>query len=370
MSQALAATLGALASATLLAGSAGASQIESDELVVFFPTYGHLADDGSAWWLPIHGWIYEPEESSVKRAIALAGFRRALGISADRAQLALFNERLRAFLVDNESGKQVSLRLGDRAHVMHESNDDGHFHGLVELPVGEAESLLADPEAKGRRIEFAAVTAAGDDRRFAGAVELVSATGLSVISDIDDTIKISNVTDRKALIANTFLRPFQAVPGMADLYRRWAEAGASFHYVSASPWQMYVPLDKFREEAGFPAGSFHLKLFRLSDRPVRNLIGPHDEYKRGAIEPILRAFPERRFILVGDNGERDPQIYGQLAREYPEQIVFVLIRNVTDEAADSQRFRVAFDQVPPERWRIFKDPAELAEIEIPTAVER
>ena len=95
----------------------------------------------------------------------------------------------------------------------------------------------------------------GDTRRFTGRVQLVEPQGRSVISDIDDTIKITGVGDPQAMLANTFLRPLRPVPGMATLYRQWADRGAVFHYVSASPWQLYAPLADFLAAEQFPAGT-------------------------------------------------------------------------------------------------------------------
>ncbi|MGB7326045.1 MAG: App1 family protein [Rubripirellula sp.] len=63
-------------------------------------------------------------------------------------------------------------------------------------------------------------------------------------------------------------------------------------------------------EAGFPEGTFHLKQFRLKDSSVLDLLSSQQETKRSAIVPILEAFPQRQFILIGDSGEQDPEIYG------------------------------------------------------------
>jgi phosphatidate phosphatase APP1 len=68
-------------------------------------------------------------------------------------------------------------------------------------------------------------------------------------------------------------------------------------------------------------------------------------------------FPKRRFILVGDSGEKDPEIYGALARSQPGRIVGIFIRDVTGDAA--ARYEAAFRGVPRETWAVFKDPAEV-----------
>ena len=184
--------------------------------------------------------------------------------------------------------------------------------------------------------------------------------GVSVISDIDDTIKITEVRNRTATLRNTFLREFQPVPGMADVYRSIARSNqATFHYVSASPWQLYEPLAEFVRAKSFPAGTFELKQFRWKDRSALDLFASPEKFKPGVIEPLLKQFPKRKFILIGDSGERDPEIYGVLARKFPNQIIHIYVRDVTNEPRDSLRYRKAFRDVPDSKWQSFRDPGEI-----------
>jgi phosphatidate phosphatase APP1 len=66
-------------------------------------------------------------------------------------------------------------------------------------------------------------------------------------------------------------------------------------------------------------------------------------------------------VLVGDAGERDPEIYGNLARRYPQQVARMLIRNVTDESADSARFREASHGLRPGVWQTFRAASEIVD---------
>jgi phosphatidate phosphatase APP1 len=84
---------------------------------------------------------------------------------------------------------------------------------------------------------------------------VIDEDGLSVISDIDDTVKVTNVANRRELLANTLFREFRAVTGMPEIYREWEAHGAAFHYVSASPWQLASCLERFLGESGIPGGS-------------------------------------------------------------------------------------------------------------------
>ena len=335
--------------------------IKSDETVVFFPTTGRLTSDRSSWELEIHGIVYE----SAQAGLTLALLRASLGIAEvemDNEAKTIFAERTRVFLADNERGKAVSIRIGSHLYPMNETEANGHFHGRLLLSAGEVERWSSANSAGPTRIAYRAELEPGDNRAFTGEVFLVAPTGLSVISDVDDTIKLSQVTDRKALLRNTFLEPFQPVAGMASQYQSWAtNAGTQFHYVSASPWQLFGPLSEFVRTHGFPAGSMHLRMFRWKDESFANLFASPEAYKRSVIETLLERFPARRFILVGDSGEKDPEIYAALARRYPNQIERILIRDVTGRSANHPRYQTCFGDLPPSLWRIFDGPKDSLE---------
>ena len=143
---------------------------------------------------------------------------------------------------------------------------------------------------------------------------------------------------------------------MAAVYQRWATEGAQFHYVTASPWQLYLPLAEFIRSNGFPAGTFHMKSFRAKDSTFLSLTKSPERYKPPVIEELFRQFPNRRFVLVGDSGEKDPEIYGALARKHSKQVVQILIRDVTDEPQAAPRYRKAFRELPEGLWQIFQKP--------------
>ena len=351
-----------IAAATMAVLSMLSSEITTKEVVVFYPTYSYLAEDGKTWTVPVHGIVYQPEQRSLKRRLVVAAFRRALGVRQGTREAAIFDRRIWLFLVDNERRKDISIRLGPRVCSVGRSRANGHFSARLRLRPDEADRLLESPQAEGNWIWFRALTRQDDGRRFTGRTQLIGRCGLSVISDIDDTIKHTQIGDRKAMLANTFTREFKAVPGMAEIYGRWAGQGAVFHYVSGSPWQLYLPLSELFRREGFPAGSFHLKQFRLKDPTALNLLLSQEETKFRAIEPILAAYPRRQFVLVGDSGEQDPEIYGKIARKHGERIAAILIRNVTEEAAGSDRFRRAFERIERRRWRLFCRPEELRQV--------
>lgn len=345
----------------VLALSGDAKSIQDDEHVVFFPTCGRLIESGETWEVEVHGWIYEPEEGSITRGALLDIFGHIAGFDNADLDGPIFRKRAGLFVCDNERGKRIQIRVGSEEHPAGESAASGHFRGVLRLARADVDRLVARQKGVRDRLLYGAVTREGDARRFAGEVHLIPETGLSVVSDVDDTIKHSDVRNRRALLENTFLKEFKEVPGMAERYSAWARGGARFHYVSASPWQLYPALSDFIHDEGFPAGSFHMKSLRLKDATVLELLDSPDELKRTYIEELMVQFPRRRFLLVGDSGEVDPEVYGEIGRRHPGQVERIFIRDVTGEKRDALRYRKAFEGLRPEIWVIFEDAAELPE---------
>ena len=168
-------------------------------------------------------------------------------------------------------------------------------------------------------------------------------------------MKITNYLDKKEFYKNTFLREFREVPGMKEVFQKCKRRydNCSFHYVSASPYQLFEELDAFFRGAGFPSATYHLKRIRVKDKSLLQLFADPRDYKLGQIVPILRDFPLRKFILVGDSGEKDCEVYAELHRRYPEQIERIWIRNVN--GANATRM----EGVHPDKWRYFDDGYDL-----------
>lgn len=262
----------------------------------------------------------------------MAVLRRILELDAADMETDVFRTRSDAFLFQRVPGQRLRVAFGDRIVEAGCSDRSGHFSAEVPLDDGLVERLALPAAHGGRRLEYVGLADDEEDRSAVrgGTVHLVDEAGVSLISDIDDTVKVTNVADRRELLRNTFVREFIAVPGMAQVYTRWRDAGAAFHYVSASPWQLSECLCGFLGAAGLPAGSMHLKLFRLKDSTPLGRFPSRKRAKRRAIERIMDDFPGRRFLLVGDSGERDPEVYVDVARRRPDQVCGVLIRRIVE----------------------------------------
>ena len=336
------------------------SDIKPDEHVVFFRTAAWFEPDTELWHVPIHGWIYEPEDSSSRKAIFETILDESFGLQVTPGNDAIFAERINLLIADNERGKEIVINLAGKNYVLPESSENGHFSAILQLSADKVGS-----EARNGLLHYTAVTADSDDRQFAGTVRLVEPTGMGVISDIDDTVKVSNVLDKRSLLEHTFLLDFSAAPGMADLYRRWSNNDVSFHFVSSSPWQLYTPLQEFLDDEGFPWATFNLKAVRFRDETLLDLFKKGTETKPAIVEQILATYPGRRFVLVGDSGEQDPEVYADVMRRFPSQVDKIYIRNVSGDTPANERFTRVFEGIDADRWTLFDDPQTLELPEYP-----
>ena len=163
---------------------------------------------------------------------------------------------------------------------------------------------------------------------------------LGIISDIDDTVLRTNSSNflrmvRITLLNNAHTRlPFE---GVAALYRALHKgtpesAYNPMFYVSSSPWNLYDLLEDFFELQHIPMGPFLLRDFGIDE--TKFIKSGHGDHKIVQIEKILQTYPDMKFILIGDSGEQDPEIFSKVVADYPERIECIYIRDVTDRRRD------------------------------------
>jgi phosphatidate phosphatase APP1 len=178
----------------------------------------------------------------------------------------------------------------------------------------------------------------GGEVRSVGHVLVPHGAGFGVISDLDDTILRSHATSvlKMAWIvvrnnAHTRL-PFEGVGAFYEALQRGKD-GDSYNpifYVSSSPWNIYDLLEDFLNVHGVPPGPLFLKDWSPA------VLGKHQAYKLGVIRGLLDTYENLPFVLIGDSGEEDPEIYLQTIREYPNRIKAVYIRDVTPGERDAE----------------------------------
>lgn len=170
-----------------------------------------------------------------------------------------------------------------------------------------------------------------------------------VISDIDDTILKSNIRSRlrqfRTLMFTT-MEKRKAVQDMHDLIRRLSSIGATPFYLSNSEQNLYPLIYRFLTHNDFPPGPLFLKQWRtVRDFFIRHRVASRQAHKLGTLENLMALFPEKKYILVGDNTQHDLSIYLQTAEKFPDKIKYVIIRKVYDKGRDVALVRAAEEKL-------------------------
>jgi phosphatidate phosphatase APP1 len=247
---------------------------------------------------------------------------------------AVRNARLLA-AGDLERAPVHASLLGRVGHAL--SGDDGEFEIEIEAAPGEpfpAGALRATVTVPGASAE-AVVLVVPPEAPFL------------VVSDFDDTVAVTGVTSPPRLLATTFLEDGDtqpAVPGMAALYRcltapRRGGAAPVLAIVSGSPVQLAPRILRFLERNGFPLAALYLR-----NLGAATLSG----YKEPVLARLAGRFAQP-LVLVGDSGEKDPEIYAGFAAAHPGRVLATFIRQATPAPGPPARFATA---------RLFSEPAQ------------
>lgn len=283
--------------------------------------------------------LVQPSEHKV-RVLAYAGYRNA--------QAARLKGRIVRYGEPLDAGKGLFSRLRamlaiynsrELAGVTVRVDGYGQSHDVVTDEEGyfQLELAIDQPLPDATRWEHVMICVPGRDIGHPAIKVPVIAPGndqhWGIISDIDDTVVETGATDflknwRRVLVDRPEDR--LAVPGAGSLYKTIAGDHAAparaFFYVSSSPWNLYGFITEFLDLNAIPHGPMFLKDYGID---AEKLIDTgHDVHKLAAIETILRFYPGFRFLLIGDNGQRDVSIYAQVVSDYGERVAGVFIRDV------------------------------------------
>jgi phosphatidate phosphatase APP1 len=244
---------------------------------------------------------------------------------------------------DEVPGAHVRVRAFGNT-IEAKADNEGFFR--LTIAVGQLEAGLWHPID----LELLAPrTLEGEPARSTGQVVIPDDNvEYGVISDLDDTVIRTDVQSvprmiRAIALGNAHTRlPFH---GVAAFYRalHFGRVGAPCNpifYVSSSPWNLYDLLDEFLSIRGIPAGPMILRDWGLGVNPSRS--APH---KMEAIAHVLDTYPALPFILIGDSGQEDPEIYREVIAKYPNRIRAAYIRNVTPQPERSNKIKSLIREV-------------------------
>jgi hypothetical protein len=187
------------------------------EEMIFFPDVAFQSlDDNATWKIMIHGWRYEINKKMDWFGFSTIGWvERIAKYLMDTDAISYLNgslnrDRLKPFFVEDESDDTIGIKIGEKLHILR-TDYQGELHEQLVATNDEIQKLKQQQQSD----DVLTYPAVGDRKDEAkGIIRLIQPRqGISVISDVDDTIKISEVLDKVRLLANTFIHPFKPVPG-------------------------------------------------------------------------------------------------------------------------------------------------------------
>jgi len=274
--------------------------------------------------------------------------KRDIGASTDTDSVLknLFNTYRRA---DSDPLPFAKVKVEYAGSTLEmKADNEGFFGGWIDLE----KPLTANDEWREYKVELIPRVAA--DPAVAplpvkGSGEVLSATAatrFAVVSDLDDTVIQSRVSNflqaaRTVMLGNARTRlPFPGVAAFYEALRNGATGDEKnpIFYVSSSPWNIYDVIAEFMDLQKIPKGPLVLRDWDIGWSSLSS--ASHFEHKTSVIRDLMQLYPDLEFILIGDSGQHDPEIYRQIVSEFPKRVRAIYIRDVTrtvERSASIQR---------------------------------
>lgn len=246
----------------------------------------------------------------------------------DYSRRKTFRTLLKLYRTKAYSNEQIAL-LFSKGKVEVETNRHGAFYVKVkkEDVQGRIEKVLIKSGEEVRMV----------DGLYQPGIHYIEGDTI-VVSDIDDTLLHSHISDKIQKLRTlmfTTMEKRKAVVKMQELMKSFTDKGAIPVYLSNSEQNLYPLIYRFLIHNGFPQGPLFLKQMRKLWDVVMNVkIPPKNIHKMTTLEEVIGLFPEKKFILMGDNTQQDLPIYLSVAEKFSTSIRYIIIRKVIKKKSD------------------------------------
>ena len=234
------------------------------------------------------------------------------------------------FRTEEVAGARVVATYRDSV-VETVSNEEGYF--LVRLEPHEVDPALLWHEVRLELPDYGTTAAAHvmmppSDAEFA------------IISDIDDTVVVTNATSLLGMVRSVIRNAASRLPfeGVAGLYAALHRNRNPIFYVSSSPWNLYELLHDFMDLNRIPHGPMFLQDWGIDESTM--ILAKHEAHKLAQMQTLLDFYPEWKFVLIGDSGQHDPEIYLKVIQAHPGRVLAAFIRDVTPDLRDQSVARI------------------------------
>ncbi|KAF6809622.1 hypothetical protein CSOJ01_06794 [Colletotrichum sojae] len=353
--------------------------------VLNVPAYGNWTDDG--WNVRVHGNVFKQPNISQSKVDDLANIflidvdvadlppdqqAQARNVTKSIFVVQQGDQNVTVNFVNDvsvrpgASGGAVNARGGAQTISMpYLTTGQGDFDAFVKLQntTGSGGGHLV-PGTETNSIQTLNMYVNGTMTGNATAY-LVPPQGVTILSDIDDILRVTKIYQPKEGLLNSFARPFTPWENMPEIYANWSASipDFHFHYLTTTPEQVTRNYMEFIYKT-YPLGSFDTRPLNFSDVQATLSI------RRFLLDKIFRTFPQRRFILVGDTTNSDVmKAYPAMYKDYPGQVLCILLRNTSaTDSGDLFPYNTeGFKDIPQNNYMFFREPNDLTNLDIMNA---
>jgi len=250
--------------------------------------------------------------------------KKSGGVEADDGAFENLKRKLSQFFNREKKDIFLSIDIADSKYQI-QSDDEGYFEININVP-----SKIDNKS----RVE---IYLSDDNSTHTTCWPQVPAShGIGVISDFDDTLIVSDVTNKVKLIDNTFMKNYkqrELITPTATQIKSilLKQKRSAFFVLSSSPDQINQSIHNFLDYHNMPPRSVITK--KIQGDNSYSLL-KQNSYKSEKIQKLIALYPEIKWTLFGDSGEQDREIYSKIAKEYPDNIESIYIRNINNGKLD------------------------------------
>lgn len=191
---------------------------------------------------------------------------------------------------------------------------------------------------------------------------LVPTAGLTIVSDIDDILRVTKIWEPSEGLLNSFARPFTPWMNMPTIYANWSRSipDFHFHYLTTTPEQITANYMDFIY-ANYPLGSFDTRPLNFSDVSATLSI------RKFLLQKIFETYPKRKFVLIADTSNSDVmKDYPEMATDFPGQVQCIFLRNTssTDPTDKFPYDTSGFKNLSQSMYMFFNVPDDLTGLDI------
>ncbi|ESZ92842.1 hypothetical protein SBOR_6773 [Sclerotinia borealis F-4128] len=352
--------------------------------VLNIPGYANWTNEG--WNLRVHGNVFKQPNISESKLDELANIF-LVGTSIEdlpAAQQTQARNLTAEIFIVQQGNVNVSFSLEPAASQGGDGESDG---GGAVTPAGGAQNitLVGQTTVEGdydQFIQIANVSGSGGylapgndttdiqrlnvytDGTLTGNATsyLVPESGITIISDIDDILRVTKIYEPEEGLLNSFARPFTQWMNMPDIYANWSRSipNLHFHYLTTTPEQVTRNYMQFIYDT-YPGGSFDTRPLNFSDVSATLSI------RKFLLTKIFETYPSRKFILMADTSNSDVmKDYPEMVTDFPGQVQCIFLRNTSaTDSGDKFPYETSgFKNLDQSQYMFFLVPDDLTNLDI------